>query len=191
MKLTGNVLPAMPGYMLWESPTPSQTTTPSKVAPYRRDIMNEASWPDLELLCSLLESPEFTPSHSRRFIDHKLVLQLLDRFDSEHAEEWDILNAVLRRIYHKFLGLTEYIRSTSTTYFKGSFTRRRNSTESPNFSRSWGPLWIASRYPSRPSTSSSSSRLLLPLYKSECFEHYHTQRTYCLVKLVGGGRYAC
>ncbi|KAH9371702.1 hypothetical protein HPB48_012020 [Haemaphysalis longicornis] len=81
MELSRNVLPAMPGYMVRESPPASQTPTTSRDAPDHRDIVTEASWPNVELLCSLLGSPEFNPSHWQRVIGQKLVLQLLDRFE--------------------------------------------------------------------------------------------------------------
>ncbi|KAH9371561.1 hypothetical protein HPB48_012027 [Haemaphysalis longicornis] len=80
--------------------------------------MTEASWPNLELLCSFLESPDITPSHWQRVIDQKLVLQLLDRFDSEDAGESCLLKTLLQRMYRKFPGLRADIRKHINKVFQ-------------------------------------------------------------------------
>ena len=70
-----------------------------------------------EFFLRCLESPDFTPSLVKKYIDQKFVLQLLDLFDSEDPRERDFLKTVLHRIYGKFLGLRAFIRKQINNFF--------------------------------------------------------------------------
>ena len=70
-----------------------------------------------EFFLRCLESPDFTPSLVKKYIDQKFVLQLLDLFDSEDPRERDLLKTTLHRIYGKFLGLRAFIRKQINNIF--------------------------------------------------------------------------
>lgn len=70
-----------------------------------------------EFFLRCLESPDFTPSLVKKYIDQKFVLQLLELFDSEDPRERDLLKTTLHRIYGKFLGLRAFIRKQINNIF--------------------------------------------------------------------------
>ena len=49
-----------------------------------------------EFFLRLLESPDFKPSHAKKHIDQKFVINLLNLFDSEDPRERDLLKDYLK-----------------------------------------------------------------------------------------------
>ena len=125
---------------LFRTLPPPANPTGAEFDPEEDEPTLEAAWPHLQLVYEFflrcLESPDFTPSLVKKYIDQvqsrkthhkpiqvfflnvrfsqcalqKFVLRLLDLFDSEDPRERDLLKTTLHRIYGKFLGLRAFIR---------------------------------------------------------------------------------
>lgn len=184
MELSGNVLPAVPGDILREISPPSQSPIIVKDAPYHRDIVTDASWPNLMLLCSLLDSPEFSTSHWQPVIDRKLVLQLLDRFDSEDPEERDLLKSVLYRIYRTFLGLRAEIRKQINYVLLRYIYETEKFNGVAELLKILGSIIDGFALPLKAEHKQFLIKVLIPLHKPKCLKNYHEQLTYCLIRFV-------
>ncbi|KAH9371703.1 hypothetical protein HPB48_012021 [Haemaphysalis longicornis] len=184
MELSGKLLPALPRIAVWERPAHSETPTTSKDARHRCDIMAEASWPNLELLCSLQKSLEFNPSHWQPVIRQKLVLELLDRFDSEGTEERDLLKTVQTHIYRKFLGLWAHIRKQINTAFEKLIYETHNFNEVTELLKVLGAIINGFTLPLKAEHKQFLVKVLIPLHQPVCLEHSQAPRRYCLVTFV-------
>jgi serine/threonine-protein phosphatase 2A regulatory subunit B' len=94
----------------------------------------EAAWPHLqvvyEFFLRFIESQDLNVAAAKPYIDSRfvlqvplpffftrLMLQLLELFDSEDPRERDFLKTTLHRIYGKFLGLRSFIRRSINNVF--------------------------------------------------------------------------
>lgn len=68
----------------------------------------------LTLMCNNVPDSDLFSVH---FLRSRLLLQLLELFDSEDPRERDFLKTVLHRIYGKFLGLRAFIRKQINNIF--------------------------------------------------------------------------
>ncbi|KAH9359946.1 hypothetical protein HPB48_005768 [Haemaphysalis longicornis] len=184
MQLSGNVLPAVPGDIRREISSPSQLPITVKEAPQRHDIITEATWPNLMLLCSLLDSPEFSPSHWQPVIDRKLVLQLLDRFDSEDPEERNLIKTVLYRIYRKFVGLRVEIRKQINYVLLRYIYETEKFNGVAELLKILGCIIDGFALPLKAEHKQFLIKVLIPLHKPKCLMNYHEQLTYCLIRFV-------
>ncbi|KAH9371697.1 hypothetical protein HPB48_012015 [Haemaphysalis longicornis] len=176
----------MPGGMLWESPPPSQTPTPTNDATHRPpNIVTEASWPNVEPLSTLLGSSEFNPSHWQRVIDQKVILQLLDRFASEDAEERDILKTVLVRVYSKFLSRRAYIRKQNHNVFQRSIYEEEIFNGVAELLKVLDYNIDGFARPVKAEHKQFLIKVLNQLHKPERLENYHAQRTYYILLFFG------
>lgn len=148
----------------------------------------EAAWPHLQLVYEFflrfLESPDFQPSASKRFIDQKFVLQLLELFDSEDPRERDFLKTTLHRIYGKFLGLRAFIRKQINNIFYKFIYETEHHNGVAELLEILGSIINGFALPLKEEHKVFLLRVLLPLHKVKSLSVYHPQLAYCVVQFL-------
>ncbi|GAB5588056.1 serine/threonine-protein phosphatase 2A 56 kDa regulatory subunit delta isoform [Umbelopsis nana] len=148
----------------------------------------EMAWPHLQLVYEFflrfVESPDFNTSISKRYIDQKFILQLLELFDSEDPRERDFLKTTLHRIYGKFLNLRAFIRrSINNIFFQFIYeTERHNGIA--ELLEILGSIINGFALPLKEEHKTFLSRVLIPLHKVKSLSLYHPQLAYCVVQFL-------
>ncbi|CAO3688368.1 unnamed protein product [Umbelopsis vinacea] len=148
----------------------------------------EMAWPHLQLVYEFflrfVESPDFSTSICKRFIDQKFILQLLELFDSEDPRERDFLKTTLHRIYGKFLNLRAFIRrSINNIFFQFIYeTERHNGIA--ELLEILGSIINGFALPLKEEHKSFLSKVLIPLHKVKSLSLYHPQLAYCVVQFL-------
>ncbi|XP_052273570.1 serine/threonine-protein phosphatase 2A 56 kDa regulatory subunit epsilon isoform-like isoform X2 [Dreissena polymorpha] len=148
----------------------------------------EASWPHLQIVYEFflrfLESPDFQPSHAKKFIDQKFVLQLLELFDSEDPRERDFLKTVLHRIYGKFLGLRAFIRKQINNIFLRFIYETESFNGVGELLEILGSIINGFALPLKSEHKQFLMKVLIPLHKAKSLSLYHAQLAYCVVQFL-------
>ncbi|KAH8549887.1 putative B-type regulatory subunit of protein phosphatase 2A [Umbelopsis sp. PMI_123] len=148
----------------------------------------EMAWPHLQLVYEFflrfVESPDFNTSISKRYIDQKFILQLLELFDSEDPRERDFLKTTLHRIYGKFLNLRAFIRrSINNIFFQFIYeTERHNGIA--ELLEILGSIINGFALPLKEEHKTFLTRVLIPLHKVKSLSLYHPQLAYCVVQFL-------
>ncbi|CAO3667138.1 unnamed protein product [Umbelopsis ramanniana] len=148
----------------------------------------EMAWPHLQLVYEFflrfVESPDFNTSMSKRYIDQKFILQLLELFDSEDPRERDFLKTTLHRIYGKFLNLRAFIRrSINNIFFQFIYeTERHNGIA--ELLEILGSIINGFALPLKEEHKTFLTRVLIPLHKVKSLSLYHPQLAYCVVQFL-------
>ncbi|KAI9312429.1 phosphatase 2A regulatory B subunit-domain-containing protein [Dichotomocladium elegans] len=148
----------------------------------------EVTWPHLQLVYEFflrfVESPDFNAQVAKKYIDQKLILQLLELFDSEDPRERDLLKTILHRLYGKFLGLRAFIRrSISNIFFQFIYeTERFNGIA--ELLEIMGSIINGFALPLKEEHKTFLFRVLLPLHKPPTLSLYHPQLAYCVVQFL-------
>ncbi|KAI9277341.1 phosphatase 2A regulatory B subunit-domain-containing protein [Umbelopsis sp. AD052] len=148
----------------------------------------EMAWPHLQLVYEFflrfVESPDFNTSISKRYIDQKFILQLLELFDSEDPRERDFLKTTLHRIYGKFLNLRAFIRrSINNIFFQFIYeTERHNGIA--ELLEILGSIINGFALPLKEEHKSFLTKVLIPLHKVKSLSLYHPQLAYCVVQFL-------
>jgi len=148
----------------------------------------EASWPHLqlvyELFLSILESPDFQHSIAKKYIDQKLVLELLELFATEDPRERDLLKTVLHRVYGKFLGLRAFIRRHMNNIFLTFIYEREQFPGIPELLEILGSIINGFALPLKPEHRQFLLRVLIPLHKTRGLIMFHAQLAYCVIQFL-------
>lgn len=156
--------------------------------PEEDDPTLEASWPHLQLVYEFflrfLESPDFQAAYSKKFIDQRFVLQLLELFDSEDPRERDFLKTVLHRIYGKFLSLRAFIRKQINNIFLRFIYETEQFNGVSELLEILGSIINGFALPLKAEHKQFLIRVLIPLHKVKCLGLYHAQLTYCVVQFL-------
>ena len=142
----------------------------------------EAAWPHLQLVYEFflrfLESPDFTASTAKKYIDQAFVSNLLELFDSEDPRERDFLKTTLHRIYGKFLGLRAFIRKhINNIFYKFIYeTERHNGVA--ELLEILGSIINGFALPLKEEHKQFLLKVLLPLHKAKSLSVYHPQLAY-------------
>lgn len=148
----------------------------------------EASWPHLqlvyELFLSILESPDFQHSVAKKYIDQKLVLELLELFATEDPRERDFLKTVLHRVYGKFLGLRAFIRRHMNNIFLTFIYEREQFPGIPELLEILGSIINGFALPLKPEHRQFLLKVLVPLHKTRGLILFHAQLAYCVVQFL-------
>ncbi|ORX88514.1 protein phosphatase 2A regulatory B subunit [Basidiobolus meristosporus CBS 931.73] len=148
----------------------------------------ELAWPHLQIVYELflrfVESPEFNTNVAKKYIDHQLIHQLLELFDSEDPRERDYLKTTLHRIYGKFLNLRAFIRrSINNIFFQFIYeTERHNGIA--ELLEILGSIINGFALPLKEEHKAFLSRVLIPLHKVKSLGLYHPQLAYCVVQFL-------
>jgi len=148
----------------------------------------EAAWPHLQLVYEFflrcLESPDFTPSLVKKYIDQKFVLQLLELFDSEDPRERDLLKTTLHRIYGKFLGLRAFIRKHINNIFYRFVYETERHNGVAELLEILGSIINGFALPLKEEHKKFLLKVLMPLHKVKSLSVYHPQLAYCVVQFL-------
>ncbi|WAR20468.1 2A5A-like protein, partial [Mya arenaria] len=128
-----------------------------------------------EFFLRFLESPDFQPSHAKKFIDQKFVLQLLELFDSEDPRERDFLKTVLHRIYGKFLGLRAFIRKQINNIFLRFIYETESFNGVGELLEILGSIINGFALPLKSEHKQFLMKVLIPLHKAKSLSLYHAQ----------------
>ncbi|KAK9761901.1 serine/threonine-protein phosphatase 2A 56 kDa regulatory subunit delta isoform [Basidiobolus ranarum] len=148
----------------------------------------ELAWPHLQIVYELflrfVESSEFNTNIAKKYIDYKLIYQLLELFDSEDPRERDYLKTTLHRIYGKFLNLRAFIRrSINNIFFQFIYeTERHNGIA--ELLEILGSIINGFALPLKEEHKSFLGRVLIPLHKVKSLGLYHPQLAYCVVQFL-------
>uniref|UniRef100_A0A8C2MST5 Serine/threonine-protein phosphatase 2A 56 kDa regulatory subunit n=1 Tax=Cricetulus griseus TaxID=10029 RepID=A0A8C2MST5_CRIGR len=148
----------------------------------------EAARPHLQLVYEFflrfLESPDFQPNIAKKYIDQKLVLALLDLFDSEDPREQDFLKTILHHIYGNFGGLWAYIRRKTNHIFYRFIYETEHHNRIAKLLEILGSIINGFALPLKEEHKMFLIRVLLPLHKVKSLSVYHPQLAYCVVQFL-------
>ncbi|TSK42127.1 Serine/threonine-protein phosphatase 2A 56 kDa regulatory subunit delta isoform [Bagarius yarrelli] len=173
---------------LFRTLPPSSNPTGAEFDPEEDEPTLEAAWPHLQLVYEFflrfLESPDFQPNISKKYIDQKFVLSLLELFDSEDPRERDFLKTILHRIYGKFLGLRAYIRRQINNIFYRFIYETEHHNGIAELLEILGSIINGFALPLKEEHKMFLIRVLLPLHKVKSLSVYHPQLAYCVVQFL-------
>ena len=142
----------------------------------------EAAWPHLQLVYEFflrfIESPDFTASTAKKYIDQSFVSNLLELFDSEDPRERDFLKTTLHRIYGKFLGLRAFIRKHINNIFYRFIYETERHNGVAELLEILGSIINGFALPLKDEHKQFLLRVLLPLHKAKSLSVYHPQLAY-------------
>jgi len=189
--LTGAVYPEivkMFAVNLFRTLPPAANPTGAGFDPEEDEPTLEAAWPHLQLVYEFflgcLESPDFTPSLVKKYIDQKFVLRLLDLFDSEDPRERDLLKTTLHRIYGKFLGLRAFIRKQINNIFYRFVYETERHNGVAELLEILGSIINGFALPLKEEHKKFLLKVLMPLHKVKSLSVYHPQLAYCVVQFL-------
>ena len=148
----------------------------------------EVVWPHLQIIYEFflrfLESIDFQLNISKKFIDQKFLLNLLDLFDSEDPRERDLLKTILHRLYGKFLGLRAYIRKQINNIFYRFVYETQRHNGIAELLELLGSIINGFALPLKEEHKQFLLKVLLPLHKVKSLSVYHPQLSYCVVQIL-------
>eukprot|EP00002_Diphylleia_rotans_P041190 TRINITY_DN995_c1_g1_i4.p1 TRINITY_DN995_c1_g1~~TRINITY_DN995_c1_g1_i4.p1 ORF type:complete len:628 (-),score=130.94 TRINITY_DN995_c1_g1_i4:683-2566(-) len=148
----------------------------------------EAAWPHLqityEFLLRFIESPHSDVNTSKKYIDSKFVLQVLDLFGSDDPRERDYLKTVLHRIYGKFLTHRAYIRKVINNIFYHYVYETERHNGIAELLEILGSIINGFALPLKEEHKQFLGKALLPLHKPRLFTVYSQQLTYCVTQFL-------
>ncbi|KAJ9169390.1 hypothetical protein P3X46_017592 [Hevea brasiliensis] len=148
----------------------------------------DPAWPHLQIVYEFfmrfVASPETDAKLAKRYIDHSLVLKLLDLFDSEDPREREYLKTILHRIYGKFMVHRPFIRKAiNNIFFRFIFeTEKHNGIA--ELLEVLGSIINGFALPLKEEHKLFLVRALIPLHKPRCLPMYHQQLSYCITQFV-------
>ncbi|ERE72613.1 serine/threonine-protein phosphatase 2A regulatory subunit delta isoform-like isoform 1 [Cricetulus griseus] len=149
----------------------------------------EAARPHLQLVYEFflrfLESPDFQPNIAKKYIDQKLVLALLDLFDSEDPRERDFLKTILHHIYGNFGGLWAYIRRKTNHIFYRFIYETEHHNRIAKLLEILGSIINGFALPLKEEHKMFLIRVLLPLHKVAEHALYYWNNEY-IMSLISG-----
>merc|ERR1711894_665286 len=173
---------------LFRTLPPSNNPTGAEFDPEEDEPTLEAAWPHLQLVYEFflrcLESPDFTPSLVKKYIDQKFVCQLLELFDSEDPRERDLLKTTLHRIYGKFLGLRAFIRKQINNIFYRFVYETERHNGVAELLEILGSIINGFALPLKEEHKKFLLKVLMPLHKVKSLSVYHPQLAYCVVQFL-------
>ncbi|KAI8871388.1 B56-domain-containing protein [Ramicandelaber brevisporus] len=148
----------------------------------------ESGWNHIQLVYQIflrfIESPSFSASIAKRYVDQRFALQLLELFESEDPRERDFAKTTMHRIYGKFLGLRSCIRRAightfmRYTYEYEDFTHNGIS----ELLEILGSIINGFAQPLKQEHVTFLEKTLLPLHKVPSLHVFHPQLSYCIVQ---------
>jgi len=176
------------GVNLFRTLPPPANPAGAEFDPEEDEPTLEAAWPHLTLVYEFflrcLESPDFTPSLVKKYIDQKFVLNLLDLFDSEDPRERDLLKTTLHRIYGKFLGLRAFIRKNINNIFYRFVYETERHNGVAELLEILGSIINGFALPLKEEHKKFLLKVLMPLHKVKSLSVYHPQLAYCVVQFL-------
>ncbi|XP_042490235.1 serine/threonine protein phosphatase 2A 57 kDa regulatory subunit B' beta isoform-like isoform X2 [Macadamia integrifolia] len=163
--------------------TGAEATDPEEDDPYL-----EPAWPHLQLVYELLlryvVSSDTDTKIAKRYIDHSVVLKLLDLFDSEDPREREYLKTILHRIYGKFMVHRPFIRKAiNNIFYRFIFETERHSGIG-ELLEILGSIINGFALPMKEEHKLFLVRALIPLHKPKPIALYHQQLSYCITQFV-------
>ncbi|EEB08213.2 protein phosphatase regulatory subunit Par2 [Schizosaccharomyces japonicus yFS275] len=156
--------------------------------PEEDDYYLEPAWPHLQgvylLFIKFLESPDFSTSKAKPYIDHKFFTRLLSLFDTEDPRERDLLKTTLHRIYGKFLNLRCYIRKSMNFVFFQYIYEQERFNGIAELLEILGSIVNGFAIPLKEEHKTFLTRVLIPLHKAKTLYLYHPQLAYCIVQFL-------
>ncbi|KAJ4979252.1 hypothetical protein NE237_010032 [Protea cynaroides] len=169
-------------------PASHENTGAEPADPEDEDPYLEPSWPHLQLVYELLlryvVSSDTDTKIAKRYIDHSVVLKLLDLFDSEDPREREYLKTILHRIYGKFMVHRPFIRKAiNNIFYRFIFETERHSGIG-ELLEILGSIINGFALPMKEEHKLFLVRALIPLHKPKSIALYHQQLSYCITQFV-------
>lgn len=146
----------------------------------------DCSWPHLSLVYEIflrfIMSSEVSPKTAKRFIDHTLVLQLLDLFASEDPRERDYLKTIMHRVYGKVMFLRAFIRKAIQQCFFRHIHENCSQPGVAELLEILGSIINGFAQPLKDEHKIFLRRAMIPLHKAKQVLHFHQQLTYCMTQ---------
>ncbi|KAG0486791.1 hypothetical protein HPP92_008886 [Vanilla planifolia] len=148
----------------------------------------DPAWAHLQIIYDLLlqfiASPSLDAKLAKKYIDHSLILRLLDLFDSEDPRERECLKAILHRLYGKFMVHRPFIRkAVGNIFFRFIFeTERHNGIA--ELLEVFGSVISGFALPLKEEHKMFLWRVLIPLHKPKNVGTYLQQLTYCVTQFL-------
>ncbi|KAL3320726.1 Serine/threonine-protein phosphatase 2A 56 kDa regulatory subunit delta isoform [Cichlidogyrus casuarinus] len=173
---------------LFRTLSPPSNPSDAEFDPEEDEPSLEAAWPHIQLvyefLLRFIESPGFSSTLAKKYIDQKFVQELLELFDSEDPRERDLVKTVLHRIYGKFLALRSFIRKRfSYIFFRFIYETERHNGIS-ELLEILCSIINGFALPLKEEHKIFLFKVLIPLHKVKSLSLYHTQLTYCIVQYL-------
>ena len=148
----------------------------------------ENQWPHLVLVYGVfqkfVESPEFQPSVSKKYITVGFVQQILQLFASDDPRERTALKTLLHRIYGKFLGLRPVIRRHINYIFLEFIYETEQNSGIPELLEILGSIINGFAVPLKQEHIHFLRRTLLPLHRARSLSSFYAQLVYCVVQFI-------
>ncbi|XP_043699700.1 serine/threonine protein phosphatase 2A 57 kDa regulatory subunit B' beta isoform-like [Telopea speciosissima] len=169
-------------------PSSHENTGAEAIDPEEDEPYLEPSWPHLQLVYELLlryvVSSDTDTKIAKRYIDHSVVLKLLDLFDSEDPREREYLKTILHRIYGKFMVHRPFIRKAiNNIFYRFIFETERHSGIG-ELLEILGSIINGFALPMKEEHKLFLVRALIPLHKPKSIALYHQQLSYCITQFV-------
>ncbi|KAL1922666.1 uncharacterized protein VTP21DRAFT_10205 [Calcarisporiella thermophila] len=169
------------------SPSSGSSVHPLDPSEEDEPVLNPA-WPHLQLVYEVflrfVESPDFSTSIAKRYVDQRFILRLLELFDSEDPRERDLLKTTLHRIYGKFLQLRAFIRRNISNIFLRFIYETERQNGIAELLEILGSIINGFALPLKAEHKTFLIRVLIPLHKTRSLPTFHPQLTYCVVQFL-------
>ena len=151
-------------------------------------MFTDPEWPHLslvyELLIRIVLSPQIDNNLRKRLIDDDFLTHLISLFDSLDQREREFLKTVTHRIYGKLTNRRVTIRKTINYVFYEFLYEKKSHNGIAELLEILASIINGFTVPIRPEHKLSLQRSLIPLHKTQSYENYSIQLSYCMTLYV-------
>ena len=137
-----------------------------------------------ELLIRIVLSPQIDNNLRKRLIDDDFLTHLISLFDSLDQREREFLKTVTHRIYGKLTNRRVTIRKTINYVFYEFLYEKKSHNGIAELLEILASIINGFTVPIRPEHKLSLQRSLIPLHKTQSYENYSIQLSYCMTLYV-------
>ena len=152
------------------------------------DVFTDPEWPHIslvyELLIHIVLSSQIDNNLRKRLIDDEFLTHLISLFDSLDQRERECLKTVTHRIYGKLTNRRVTIRKTINYVFYEFLYEKKTHNGIAELLEILASIINGFTVPIRPEHKLSLQRSLIPLHKTQSYENYSIQLSYCMTLYV-------
>ncbi|CAN0896374.1 Serine/threonine protein phosphatase 2A 59 kDa regulatory subunit B' eta isoform [Linum grandiflorum] len=170
------------------SPQPRENKVIDGVDLEEEEPTMDLAWPHLQIVYEFflrfVASSETDVKLTKRYIDQRFVLKLLELVDSEDPREREYLKTILHRIYGKFMVHRPYIRKSINNVFYQFVFETEKHNGIAELLEILGSIINGFALPLKDEHKLFLVRALIPLHKPRCLAMYHLPLSYCITQFV-------
>ncbi|CAN1152943.1 Serine/threonine protein phosphatase 2A 59 kDa regulatory subunit B' eta isoform [Linum perenne] len=170
------------------SPQPRENKVIDGVDLEEEEPTMDLAWPHLQIVYEFflrfVASSETDVKLTKRYIDQRFVLKLLELVDSEDPREREYLKTILHRIYGKFMVHRPYIRKSINNVFYQFVFETEKHNGIAELLEILGSIINGFALPLKDEHKLFLVRALIPLHKPRCLAMYHQPLSYCITQFV-------